>query len=325
LKTNHIELNIKIINELKSEREKLEKIINDLENVGGPLTDDGLKIMIEYDSYISEVNLNDEDEKQSIIETYDEIKSNLQENIEELKELDTTLLYNEIQNSYSINKDVEDGIREKAYEMVINNRIKGLINSVLLEMTPLGNVYMRYNSEKGSFEYFSNHSIPYRYLEPIGRKYVMTFWCKPLFIDLEEELKRAEEKFDEEKKKEEERLEKEKQQKIQQSISGINTKKSVMAKLKSYNNVSTNSTLNKPSLVPKNRGTVLPPQIKPILPDLSDGTGDKHLLKENANRYTWEGRFQDFCLIKKIDRKVVDKKLTMSWAEFKKMQEGNKK
>lgn len=325
LKTNHIELNIKIINELKSEREKLEKIINDLENVGGPLTDDGLKIMIEYDSYISELNLNDEDEKQSIIETYDEIKSNLQENIEQLKELDTTLLYNEIQNSYSINKEIEDGIREKAYETVINNRIKGLMNSVLLEMTPLGNVYMRYNSEKGSFEYFSNHSIPYRYLEPIGRKYVMTFWCKPLFIDLEEELKRAEEKFDEEKKKEEERLEKEKQQKIQQSISGINTKKSVMAKLKSYNNMSTNSTLNKPLLVPKNRGTVLPPQIKPILPDLSDGTSDKHLLKENANRYTWEGRFQDFCLIKKIDRKVVDKKLTMSWAEFKKMQEGNKK
>jgi len=324
-KKNHIELNMKIINELRKDQETLKNIIDSVENAKGPLTDDGLKIMIEYDSYISELDLKDDDEKQAIIEMYDEIKSNLQENDKELQELEKTLIYNENQDVYSNSKEVEDEIREKVNQTIINNRIKNFMNSVLLEMTPLGNVYMRYNSEKGSFEYFSNHSIPYRYLEPIGRKYVMTFWCKPLFIDLEEELKRSEQKFDEEKKKEEERKEQEKYTKIQESISGINTKKSVVAKLKSYNNVSTNSTSNKPSLVPKNRGTgqtfALPPQIKANLPDVSNRTSDKHLLKESANRYTWEGRFQDFCLIKKIDKKIVDKKLNMSWAEFKKMQE----
>jgi hypothetical protein len=329
LKKNRIELNMKIINELRKEQDIVKNIINSVENAEGPLTDKGLKIMIDYDSYISELDLNDEDEKQAILETYDEIKLNLQENEKELEELEKTLIYDENLNVYLNCREAEDELREKAYQTIINNRIKNLMNSVLLEMTPIGNVFMRYNSEKGSFEYFSNHSIPYRYLEPIGRKYVMTFWCKPLFIDLEQELKRAEEKFDEEKKKEEERKEQEKQRKIQESISGINTKKSVIAKLKNYNNVSTNSTTNKPSLIPKNRGSgqtfALPPQIKANLPDISNGTSDKQLLKENANRYTWEGRFQDFCIIKKIDKKIVDKKLNMSWAEFKKMQEQNKK
>jgi hypothetical protein len=49
---------------------------------------------------------------------------------------------------------------------------------------------MRYNNEKKSIEYFSNNSIPYRYLEPVGRKYIMTYWCKPIFFDIEEELKK---------------------------------------------------------------------------------------------------------------------------------------
>jgi hypothetical protein len=311
LKTNHTELHNKIIIELSIEQTKLRNIIDRVDRAGGPLTEEGLKVMIEYDEYIADLNLDDEDEEYAVIETYEEIKSNLEENMNEFIELEKK----------GIMSDEEKNIIEKkAHDTIINNRIKGLMNSILLEMTPVGNVFMRYNFEKGSFEYFSNHTIPYRYLEPIGRRYVMTFWCKPLFIDLEDELKRAEIKFDEDKKNEEERLEQEKQRKVAQSITGINTQKTVLTKLKSYNS---NTSNNKQPLIPKNRGTgqtfALPPQIQANLPDVNGGNnGDKQLLKENANRYTWEGRFQDFCPIKKIDKKVLDKKLQMTWADFKK-------
>jgi hypothetical protein len=47
---------------------------------------------------------------------------------------------------------------------------------------------------------------------------------------------------------------------------------------------------------------------------------EKQLLKENANRYTWEGRLTNFCPLKKIDKKVIDKKLNMTYSEFKKLQ-----
>jgi DeoR/GlpR family transcriptional regulator of sugar metabolism len=47
----------------------------------------------------------------------------------------------------------------------------------------------------------------------------------------------------------------------------------------------------------------------------------EQLLKENANRYTWEGRLTNFCPLKKIDKKVLDKKLNMTYSEFKKLQQ----
>ena len=74
------------------------------------------------------------------------------------------------------------------------------------------------------------------------------------------------------------------------------------------------------------KNTVLPAQIKANLPDVNKQS-EKQLLKEQANRYTWEGRLTNFCPLKKIDRKCLDKKLTMTYADFKKMQqeEQNKK
>jgi hypothetical protein len=63
----------------------------------------------------------------------------------------------------------------------------------------------------------------------------------------------------------------------------------------------------------------LPPQIQSNLPDVNK-IPEKQLLKENANRYTWEGRLTNFCPLKKIDKKVIDKKLNMTYSEFKKLQ-----
>jgi hypothetical protein len=206
----------------------------------------------------------------------------------------------------------EKEMRKKARDIIINNKLDKYIDNYVLECTPLGNIYMRYNNDKKSFEYFSNNSIPYRYLEPVGRKYVITYWCKPIFFDIEEELKKAEERYDEEKKKKEEdekRMEEERK----------NNPKKILAQLKNYNKESKDVTM-RPMKNRSNKNSVLPPQIKANLPDVNKPS-EKQLLKENANRYTWEGRLTNFCPLKKIDRKILDKKLAMTYADFKKMQQ----
>ena len=62
----------------------------------------------------------------------------------------------------------------------------------------------------------------------------------------------------------------------------------------------------------------LPPQIKANLPNVN--SSEKMLLKENANRYTWEGRIANLSILKKVEKKMVDKNYEMSFADFKKMQ-----
>jgi len=211
----------------------------------------------------------------------------------------------------------EDDLRLKAYEFLLKSKHDQLINNYVLEYTPLGNIYMRYNNDKKSFEYFSNNTIPYRYLEPVGRKYVMTYWCKPLFIDIEQELKIAEQKFEEEKHKKEE------EEKNRKEEMKNNKTKNVFAKLKDYNK--DNNLPNNIKIQAKNRGQqnfVLPPQIKANLPKI-DQNSDKQFLKENANRYTWEGRLSNFSPLKKINKTLVNKNLALTFADFKRIQQNN--
>ena len=196
----------------------------------------------------------------------------------------------------------DDDYSKLAREKIINKKLDKYIDNYVLEYTPLGNIYMRYNNDKKSFEYFSNNTIPYRYLEPVGRKYVMTYWCKPIFIDIDEELKRAEVRYDEDKK---------------------NNPKKILDQLKNYNNYTKDQTMRP---MKNKKKYVLPPQIQANLPNINTNKqSEKQLLKENANRYTWEGRLSNFCPLKKIDKKVLDKKLTMSYAEFKKIQQQQNK
>jgi hypothetical protein len=101
----------------------------------------------------------------------------------------------------------------------------------------------------------------------------------------------------------------------------------MLAKLKSYNKDTKNQATMKPQM--KNRtgsNFVLPPQIKANLPNVNQNN-EKQYLKEHANRYTCEGRLTGFSPLKKIDKKVSDKKLAMSYSDFKRMQkeEQNKK
>ena len=181
-----------------------------------------------------------------------------------------------------------DEMRLKSREYIIKKKLDKCMNAYVVEYTPLGNVCMRYNNDKKSFEYFSNNSIPYRYLESVARKYVTTYWCKPIFVNIEEEIKKAEEKNKEEKEKEKEKKD--------------NPRK-MFAQLKSYKERNIKNIKNKKTQT----------QIHEVK--------EKQLVKENANRYTWEGRLTNFCPLKKIDKKILDKKLAMTYAEFKKIQQ----
>jgi hypothetical protein len=213
-------------------------------------------------------------------------------------------------------KNIEDKLmsetemKTNAREFIVNKKLDGFINNYIMEYTPLGNVYMRYNNYKKSFEYFSNNTIPYRFLESVARKYVMTFWCKPLFIDIEEELKIAEDKYNEDQK----------QMELKKENTSSNNPKNIVAQFKNYNKNQINQSNLKPQA--KNRvqsNFTLPSHIKSNLPNVNTTT-EKQLLKEKANRYTWEGRLSDFCPLKKIDKKIVNKNLVLSFSDFKRIQ-----
>jgi hypothetical protein len=220
-------------------------------------------------------------------------------------------------NDIEKNTVTDDEFKKMTRKKIINKKLDNFIDNYVLENTPMGNIYMRYNNSKGSFEYFSNNTIPYRYLEPVGRKYVMTYWCKPIFVDTEEELKRSEIKYNEDLKKKEEKEKEEKEEEEKRKSS--NNPKMVLAKMKSYNKDTKNTTAIRPM---KNRlsNNVLPSQIKATFQNINQ-TSEKKFLKENSNRYTWEGRLTDFCPLKKVNKNVVNKNLAMTYADFKKIQQ----
>ena len=183
-----------------------------------------------------------------------------------------------------------------------------MANCYVMESTPQGNVLMIYDNKKGSFKFYSDSTIPYRYLEVVGRKYVKTFDCRPLYVDMEEELTLAEEKWEKERKEKEEKEEQERKRKEEQKANPQVEKKNVFAKFKSYNKEGASGRVN----------TGLPP--KNSIPMTKEQENEKILLKEKANRYTYEGKMANFSFLKKVERKVVDKKYGLSFADFKKMQ-----
>jgi len=191
---------------------------------------------------------------------------------------------------------------EKATNYVINERLDKLINNIIVETTPLGNVIMMYNNKKEVFEYYCDNTVPYRFLETVARKYVVTYFCRPLYIVMEEELQESEKKMAEQqnnaKRKAEEEL-------ANKSI--IVPKKSVFAKFKSYNKEAMSGQINK-AAPPKNS-----------IPNNTSTNNDKPiLLKERANRYNFQGKIANFSLLKKVDKKLVNKKLAMTFSDFKK-------
>ena len=160
-----------------------------------------------------------------------------------------------------------------------------LLNCFVIETTPIGNVLMNYNSKKETFDYFSDMSIPYRYLLVVCRKYVKQFNCVSLYV--KSEIKELVNNESDKKK------------------SVDPGKKNVFAKFKNYN-VDSKVPLAGPG-PPKNS-----------IPQPAQQTGPV-LLKDKINRFSHQGKFNNFSILKKVDRKLVDKKFAMTFAEFKKL------
>lgn len=221
---------------------------------------------------------------------------------------------NDLTNKITTKKGLnllKNAAQEEANLYIINQRKDKLKNNYVIEKTPQGNVLMLYDKDRESFKYYSDSTIPYRYLEVVGRKYVKLFNCRPLFVDMEEELKLCDEKWTKEYelKKAKEAEEKLKAEEAAKNNKPVEQKKNVFAKFKSYNK----DAGSKISMAAPPKNSI------PNKNSVETKENDKILLKERANRYTYEGKFANFNFLQKIERKVFNKKLGMSFADFKKM------
>ena len=121
--------------------------------------------------------------------------------------------------------------------------VENLKYSILMENTPNGNVLMFYDSTNSSFVYYSDKVMPYRFLDTVGRKYVIHFKCKNVFI------------------------------------------------------------IDKSRPKPQNK-TKGPLKVE---------------VKECANRYMYLGKIANFSFLQKVKKNVTNKKLNMSFKDFKNM------
>ena len=281
-----------LIDKYKKEINENNDILNNINNIDNIISTDrlenneeGIELLLKYFDLSEEFK---EDPENVDLEEYlKQLKIDKESKETRLKEL--------VQMTETYDKtDAE--IEKDAYDIVLKEYLLKHKNNYVLEYTPLGNVYMRYNSEKETFEYFSDSTLPYRYLETVARKYVITFFCRPIYIDIEEELKNTKN----------ENINGNSKQSVNINIKPTKETLEIINKIKSKNaNVSLNAQVN--------------------LANIKSSGGDNIVLKERANRYTWEGRLHDFCPLKKIDKKIVDKRLNITFSEFKKMMLQNKK
>lgn len=72
------------------------------------------------------------------------------------------------------------------------------------ETTPAGEVILQYNKDKEQFQYYSNNEIPYRYLEVVVRKYVLSYNCLDLYTDIQQEYREALNEYQENKRMDQE-------------------------------------------------------------------------------------------------------------------------
>jgi hypothetical protein len=254
------------------------------------------------DYCICETNYSHKESKEDIIKGLLELQSKLWKEEKMLNDKSETREFKD-----NILKNIE----ELAKNFVIDKRLEKIQNCNIMEYTPQGNVLMMYDKNKESFKFYSDSTIPYRYLEVVARKYVKQFNCRPIYVDMEYELKNAEERWKKERKEKEEKEEEEKLRKeeAKKNQKPFEEKKNVFAKFKSYNKES--GTGRVPTTAP-------PKNTIPNKKLTVSQENEKVLLKQKANRFTYEGKLANFSFLKKTDRKAVDKKFATSFADFKK-------
>ena len=60
----------------------------------------------------------------------------------------------------------------------------------VVDYTPYGNVFMMYSEEKEAFLYYTDNTMPYRFLEAVAQKYAIQFNAKKLVVDTEQEIEK---------------------------------------------------------------------------------------------------------------------------------------
>jgi len=238
----------------------------------------------------------------------EKIKNLLESQIELLKE---ERLLKEKYETNEVKQNISKNAEMLSINFVINERLEKIQNCIVIEFTPLGNVLMMYDKNKESFKFYSDSTIPYRYLEVVARKYVKQFSCRQIFVDMEDELKVAEERWDKEIQEKQDKINNEKIKKEEslKTQKPFEEKKNVFTKFKSYNKESGTGHVT----------TAAPPKNSIPSKKLNiSQENEKILLKQKANRYTYEGKMANFSFLKKIDRKEVDKKFAITFSDFKK-------
>jgi hypothetical protein len=162
------------------------------------------------------------------------------------------------------------------------DRLNQLKNSFITETTPYGNVLMFWDQNRLSFTYYSDKTMPYRFLEVVARKYVIMNHCTDIYYIMENEMKTIQV---EPKKKTE--------------TSGV------FAKLKNYNQSSLHDIK---SNVKENRN-IKPKPIQKNIPDKKE-----IVIKEHSNQYSYEGKIMNFSFLKKETKKANN----VTFGEYKK-------
>ena len=202
----------------------------------------------------------------------------------------------------------------KEIPKIPTEKIENLKHSFVMEHTPLGNVLMFYDHTRETFTYYSDNTVPYRYLEVVSRKYVLMNDCVSLYVDMDDEIKEAEKKLKVEKEQEqlrEQRKEQQSREQKEQNITIDTPKKDVFAKLKKYNRVDAKSQIIQPTTNKTVNNSRMMSNDKKV-------EKENMIVKERANRYSYEGKFANFSFLKKVDKKLVDSNYAMSFSEFKK-------
>lgn len=216
-----------------------------------------------------------------------------------------------------IEEKTDEDFRAEAKQIVMDKKHDILLTSILLEKTPLGNVLMFYNNKKKSFIYYSDNTIPYRFLEVVGRRYVVTFNCKSVYVNMSEAIKDAKDKIalEQQKKKDLELELEEEKNRVKEGLvkekEKEKEKKDVFAKFKSYNKDTSKSSASN-----TNTNTNMNTR--------SGKDTSKMILKDRANRYTCEGKMSNFDMLKKVDKKLTDKRQALTFADFKRLKQMQK-
>jgi len=159
--------------------------------------------------------------------------------------------------------------------------VKGLKNSIIMENTPKGIVIMYYDFEKESFVYYCDtKNITYLYLETVARRYAINNNCKKLVIDIKRQLENAKIKD----------TIKEDQHKI--SLTNKD-KNNLFASFKTYNRKGSGGSKN---------------------------INKQFILRENANRYSYNGNINNFNMLQTTKYKLKKDSNNLTFEDFLAMQ-----